>query len=407
MNKFKLRKTIKSAEEAIPKPILDKFKDDHTSYYDQSFDKKLYKRSLKKFGGIFSRYGIDLNSLDLDNYLIEGVTLESFPRGCITILLLRDGHLVIKDKRDLSTIKDPLKREVIGSTLKDNKSIWDYEGGNRFSRLHRDRDQKSVRATKIPDSQLLSDAKYTWVIPEEEITDVSEKTRDRANNPIPSNYIRNSEFSIDPDKSGYDIGEARRDLRRRLEKYKLEKWEVEGYSKSANTRITEFYEKFNKLLKEIEEYSSISNLGKRVTTESRIRYSNIMRKVSQFFYTDFYRMETVLNRLEDSYNELVDSENSHNDLADLEKESDTRVGQTYIKVIFRKFLERLSEANRLMDQFRENQLSELRDAYNQLEVFSNSDPSVTESLKGQSYSTKLDVKDYYVSKAIFEALEED
>lgn len=243
----------KPAEENFPQKFrdgqairnLETIRDENDNIvYDENgnkvtrLSKTRFSKALKNWATKFANFGVAIDDIDFDDYLLQGYTIERCPNKCLTVIQHPDGWF-IKDKRTLGGLGD-----------------W-WEAGNR--RLFRKRDNRYVDISKVPDSQLLEEAKAIWVIPQEVlITDVREirsKRRENSDDPYkryaPENDPSKRWFYNDSgshlDKSGYLVDTIK--LKERLSAFKLKKASEEGgIQEACKKEIVKLAEAGNSLI---------------------------------------------------------------------------------------------------------------------------------------------------------------
>ena len=153
MEEVKLNST-----ESIPKQFIEKAeiasreikRDENGNYvkdsegnYVYEVDSKEVKGAIKEFARHFADFGVDINQINFDDYLVEGVTLDKIPRGALTIIQIRDSSkynpnskFYVFDKRKSSNRENPL-----------------WEAHSR--KMYHSRKGRHVDAGKIPDYQFL------------------------------------------------------------------------------------------------------------------------------------------------------------------------------------------------------------------------------------------------------------
>ena len=246
------------AEEAFPKALIDKEKQRRLEYvYDENGDivrnpdgtrkmvvnKKRLAEALKEWGRIFADHGVSIDGLNFDDYLVQGVSIDKYPRDSLTCVLYKDEF-------------------IICDTRKDYKG--QYEGGlwqAHTIRMQRNRDGRYVDLYKIPDSQILGGASMVWVIPASDILDPSDLIKkrraaragsiDRMTEEKIYDYNRSSRWSRGDryaDKSGYIVDPGL--LKRRLDEYRVKKAgdPQTVYTKASDTllKLTQTYNDFMK-----------------------------------------------------------------------------------------------------------------------------------------------------------------
>ena len=260
MEEVKLNST-----ESIPKQFIEKAeianrdikRDENGNYVKDSEGNYVYevnskgvKGAIKEFASHFADYGVDINQIDFDDYLVEGVTLDKIPRGALTIIQIRDSSkynpnskFYVFDKRKSSGRENPL-----------------WEAYSR--RMYHSRKGKMVDVGKIPDYQFLQAAENIWIVPEEvltrDVTDVRNKRRASQSGRVervkklPYRYYGYGEK--DPrrlDPSGYIIDPAV--INEKLRKYKKEKElkSAGSYLAMAEKEIKTIVDEYNTMAKTI------------------------------------------------------------------------------------------------------------------------------------------------------------
>lgn len=222
----------KPAEENFPQKFRDEqairnletIRDDNDNIvYDENgnkvtrLSKTRFSKALKDWATKFANFGVAIDDVDFDDYLLQGYTIERCPNKCLTVIQHPCGWF-IKDKRTPDGLGD-----------------W-WEAGNR--KLIRNRDDKFVDISKVPDSQLLEEAKAIWVIPQEVLTtnvkEMRSKRRENSYDPYkrytpendPSKRWAYSGSGSHLDKSGYLVDTIK--LKERLSDFKLKRASEEG-----------------------------------------------------------------------------------------------------------------------------------------------------------------------------------
>lgn len=381
---------LEIAEEAFPKQFIDKARRDHThNKYDyekheyvidsegkpvREFNKKGFQETLKNWAKKFANHGIAINEIDFDQYLLEGYTIDRCPNKCITVILHENGSFYVKDKRT---------------------GVNSYWWGEGSSRLYHQKKGTLRDISKIPDSQLLEEAKLTWVIPEEvfvtDVTRVREKRRDRA---VPSSLKRYKLGEYEPsnsltyrgtgsyvDKSGYFVNML--ELKERLAEYKEKKQltEFEGDTFGLCSKLLlEVAERGNKLIQR-----GLKALNTLVELDVlRGDEGSIITKIHQF-KNSFKRLDRTLKEFSDELEGTTDSE----ELQSI-KDKLIRFGKK-IRTYFEN-----EYPGRELKQYVEDLESEIKKAN-----------SSTEGIKGSNSNKTLQATEsYYVSKEIMSAFEE-
>ena len=224
-----------NSTESIPRQFIEKAEDanrevkrdenfnavkDSNGNYVYEVNSKGVRGAIREFASHFADFGVDINQIDFDDYLVEGVTLDKIPRGALTIIQIRDSSrynpnskFYVFDKRRSSSRENPL-----------------WESTSR--RLYHSRKGKTVDAGRIPDYQFLESAENIWVVPEEVLTRDTVKIRQERRDRKAGRVERLKELpykyygyrSEDPrrlDPSGYVIDPGA--IREKLNKYKKEK----------------------------------------------------------------------------------------------------------------------------------------------------------------------------------------
>ena len=157
-----------NSTESIPRQFIEKAEDanrevkrdenfnavkDSNGNYVYEVNSKGVRGAIREFASHFADFGVDINQIDFDDYLVEGVTLDKIPRGALTIIQIRDSSrynpnskFYVFDKRRSSSRENPL-----------------WESTSR--RLYHSRKGKTVDAGRIPDYQFLESAENIWVVP--------------------------------------------------------------------------------------------------------------------------------------------------------------------------------------------------------------------------------------------------
>lgn len=381
---------LKIAEEAFPKQFIDDARRRHTEdKYDYEkheyvrdsqgrripeFNKKRFQETLKNWAKKFANHGIALNEIDFDQYLLEGYTIDKCPNKCITVILHKDGSFYIKDKRT------------------GVNSYW-WEEGN--ARLYHRKKGTCRDISKIPDSQLLEEAKLTWVIPEEVfVTDVTKVRAERRDRAVPHSLKRYKPGEYEPsnsymyrgtgsyvDKSGYFVNML--DLKERLAEYKEKKQlaEFEGDTFGLCSKLLiEVAERGNKLIQRgLKALSTLVELDVLRGDEG-----NIITRIQQF-KDSFRRLDRTLKELSDELGSTTDSEE------------------------LQSIKDRLIRFGKKLRTYFENEYSgqELKQYVEELESKIKKANSATEGIKGSNSNKTLQATEsYYVSKEIMSAFEE-
>lgn len=255
-----------NSTESIPKEFIDKAntayreikKDENWDYVKDSKGNYVYevntksvKNAIKGFAERFALHGVDINEINFDDYLVEGVKLDKIPKGALTVIQLNSadsygpsGYFYVFDKRRSSGRENPLWEAGTGKMYHSGKG-------------------KRVDVGRIPDYQFLEAAKNVWVIPEEAITrDVSKVRTDRRNmksgrvvryKELPG-YRYNENRTLD--KSGYIIDPSEISKRLKEFKNKNELNKFGGYLGRAENEIKLIVDEYNSMASTILEVAT-------------------------------------------------------------------------------------------------------------------------------------------------------
>ena len=191
---------------------------DANGNYVYEVNSKKVREAIKEFARHFANFGVDINQINFDDYLVEGVTLDKIPRGALTIIQIKDSSkydpnskFYVFDKRRSSDRENPL---------------WESS-----RRMYHSRKGKYVDSGRIPDYQFLQAAENIWVVPEEVLTRDTNKVRQERVasqrgrverlKELPYRYYGYKEDPRRLDPSGYVIDPDI--IKEKLNKYKKEK----------------------------------------------------------------------------------------------------------------------------------------------------------------------------------------
>lgn len=236
-----------SATEGFPKEFKDwaertsyrnKFTDDGDYARDsegkivRELDKKRLSLVLKNWAKKWADHGISVNDLNFDEYLLEGVTIDKAPTGCVTVVMMSGNDFYIKDKRHGQPAR------------------WWEEGSARLS--HPKKGYRDI--SKVPDSYIFQEAKRIWVIPEEDFTtDVDQIRKDRREKAVPREFIRRRDKAGQRisytnkyyDKSGYLIDPY--EIDKKFDKLRQKRLAGDNLIDSVKAKVEEFTNEYNSI----------------------------------------------------------------------------------------------------------------------------------------------------------------
>lgn len=383
-----------TAEEDFPKAFRDMTIKRNTSYkrddnWDyvlddngnkiKEVDKKEIAKVLKEWASYFARHGVSIEHLNFDDYLLQGVSLDKYPKDCLTVVQYQDDFIVCDTRKDYKGKYDG--------------SLWQAHS----IKMVRGRDGKYVDLVRIPDGQILSGATNIWVIPAQDIMDPSDliKKREESRKGIP---IRKTPEQISKmwsdrerrsyDKSGYYID--RNAMKRRLDDYKASKLEREGSSQKVKDLLLAAVDFYNSIISEV-----TGILSTAFSKLSRANGASLVNEVREFFgYAEyanryFTEAESTIEYYDDNEKRL--------------KEQGRNSSENYYRKELAQTKDKLIKAQN-GDSFMEDLVKSKERIMSLIKGF---EEASTENLRGQSSSVQGNIGEHYVSPDIMEALESD
>ena len=372
----------------------DEYEYDENGQRIEEVNHQALVRTLKNWANRWAEHGISIDSLgDFDQYKIDpGIKLDRAPKGALTILEISTVGFIFIDKR--STEKERY----------DYNQNWGY-----IVSMERKRDHRWVPLERIPESQLLEEARTTWVIPEEAITLDTRKLRverknqksgsiERARTPEEIKELKRfggpkscSPFKEDyeVDKSGYLID--RDEIRRKLAKYK------EGKALKEAGSITELAKRtLDNLVKKFNEKATwVLDQTRSMLDDSQFNQKSgkttTLNRSLEFLFGAKREILLVASELEKEVERVTKAPISENGNPDLEYGLNSLVKDCNYALTgtgSRAHFYDLSEVRRFFDSVREAE-------------------SATESLKGHLRATQLSATEgYFIDRRIIEGLDD-
>lgn len=204
----------------------------------------------KRFGDNLSNKGISLQNLDFDLYLSEGIQFDRFPSKAITVIEYEDNRgdhgFYIYDGRSSNRGNE----NKISVLVEADGRLYDPGKG------------KYREYWKIPNKQFLKYAKKIWVIPEEDLEDITQLRAERSKRTQGVIGRRRPEeihewARDDYDKSGYPKV-TKWDIQRRLRAFREKKASRDPVV-YINEELLKVVQTYNELAKKLYNY-----LGQRI-----------------------------------------------------------------------------------------------------------------------------------------------